>query len=272
MSLKKYEAFVRTVDLGSLTKAAQDLGSTQSRISHILSDLESEYGFCLMRRSRGGIELTEAGRLLLPKMREILHREQELSECIQEIRNANAGTVRIGVFTSVAVHWLPGMIRRFQAEHPGAKLEMRSGDYHDVDQWLREGSVDLGFVTLPGPEDMRIIPLAEDPLVAILPKDHRLAKLDKIPGSWRETPSSACSKALPTTSTGLWTTRAFTRISGLPPRTIMPSLPWWSRGWEFPSCPVCSSGVVLRIWRCGLWYPRPAEPLPWPSPRGRLCR
>ena len=96
MSLKKYEAFVRTVDLGSLTKAAQDLGSTQSRISHILSDLESEYGFCLMRRSRGGIELTEAGRLLLPKMREILHREQELSECIQEIRNANAGTVRIG--------------------------------------------------------------------------------------------------------------------------------------------------------------------------------
>ena len=176
MSLKKYEAFVRTVDLGSLTKAAQDLGSTQSRISHILSDLESEYGFCLMRRSRGGIELTEAGRLLLPKMREILRREQELSECIQEIRNANAGTVRIGVFTSVAVHWLPGMIRRFQAEHPGAKLEMRSGDYHDVDQWLREGSVDLGFVTLPGPEDMRIIPL-----VAILPKDHRLAKLEKIP-------------------------------------------------------------------------------------------
>lgn len=53
MSLKKYEAFVRTVDLGSLTKAAQDLGSTQSRISHILSDLESEYGFCLMRRSPG---------------------------------------------------------------------------------------------------------------------------------------------------------------------------------------------------------------------------
>ncbi|HAL87560.1 MAG TPA: LysR family transcriptional regulator [Clostridiales bacterium] len=181
MSLKKYEAFVRTVDLGSLTKAAQSLGSTQSRISHILNDLETEYGFCLMRRSRSGIVLTEAGRLVLPKMREILRREQELSECIREIRNANAGTVRIGVFTSVAVHWLPGMIRRFQAEHPGAKLEMRSGDYHDVDQWLREGSVDVGFVTLPGPAGTGIIPLAEDPLVVILPKDHRLAKLEKIP-------------------------------------------------------------------------------------------
>ena len=181
MSLKKYEAFVRTVELGSLTKAAQSLGSTQSRISHILSDLEAEYGFSLLRRSRGGIELTEAGRLVLPKMQEILSKEQAFAECVDEIRNANAGTVRVGVFTSVAVHWLPGMIRSFQAEHPGAHLEMRNGDYHDVDQWLREGSVDLGFVTLPAPAGMRTIPMAEDPLVAILPRDHRLARLEQIP-------------------------------------------------------------------------------------------
>ena len=181
MSLKKYEAFVRTVELGSLTKAAQALGSTQSRISHILNDLEEEYGFRLMHRSRGGIELTEAGRLLLPKMQAILQKEQELSESVGEIRSADAGTVRLGVFTSVAVHWLPGMIRAFQAAHPRAQLEMRNGDYHDVEQWLREGSVDLGFITLPGPEGMRTIPLAEDPLVAILPKGHRLAALSQIP-------------------------------------------------------------------------------------------
>ena len=181
MSLKKYEAFVRTVELGSLTKAAQALGSTQSRISHILNDLEEEYGFRLMHRSRGGIELTEAGRLLLPKMQAILQKEQELSESVGEIRSADAGTVRLGVFTSVAVHWLPGMIRSFQAAHPRAQLEMRNGDYHDVEQWLREGSIDLGFITLPGPEGMRTIPLAEDPLVAILPKGHRLAALSQIP-------------------------------------------------------------------------------------------
>ena len=181
MSLKKYEAFVRTVELGSLTKAAQSLGSTQSRISHILNDLEEEYGFRLMHRSRGGIELTEAGRLLLPKMQAIVEKEQALSECVDEIRSADAGTVRLGVFTSVAVHWLPGMIRAFQTAHPRAQLEMRSGDYHDVEQWLREGSVDLGFITLPGPAGMRTIPLAEDPLVAILPKGHRLAALSQIP-------------------------------------------------------------------------------------------
>ena len=183
MSLKKYEAFVRTVELGSLTKAAQSLGSTQSRISHILNDLEEEYGFRLMHRSRGGIELTEAGRLLLPKMQAIVQKEQALADCVAEIRNADAGTVRLGVFTSVAVHWLPGMIRSFQAVHPKAQLEMRSGDYHDVEQWLREGSVDVGFITLPGSAGMQTIPLAEDPLVVILPKGHRLAQLNQIPTS-----------------------------------------------------------------------------------------
>ena len=181
MSLKKYEAFVRTVELGSLTKAADALGSTQSRISHILSDLEEEYGFSLMRRSRGGVELTEAGRLLLPRMQVLLQKERELQELIGDIRSADAGTVRLGAFTSVAVHWLPGMIRAFQEAHPRTELEMHNGDYHDMEQWLRDGDVDLGFVTLPAPQGVRAIPLAQDPLVAILPRGHRLAAMERIP-------------------------------------------------------------------------------------------
>ena len=172
MSLKKYEAFVRTVELGSLTKAAEALGSTQSRISHVLSGLEEEYGFVLLRRNRSGIRLTEAGEMVLPKMQEILQKDRELTELVEDIRSADAGTVRLGAFTSVAVHWLPGMIRTFQSAN---------GDYHDMEQWLREGEVDLGFVTLPAPEGMRTIPLTQDPLVAIMPKNHRLAQLDEIP-------------------------------------------------------------------------------------------
>lgn len=181
MSLKKYEAFVRTVELGSLTRAAQDLGSTQSRISHILSSLEEEYGFSLLRRSRSGISLTEAGAMVLPKMQAILQKDRELAELVGDIRSADAGTVRLGAFTSVAVHWLPGMIRAFQAAHPKAELQMLNGDYHDMEQWLRAGEVDLGFVTLPAPEGVRTIPLAEDPLVAILPHGHRLTALERIP-------------------------------------------------------------------------------------------
>lgn len=181
MSLKKYEAFVRTVQMGSLTRAAQSLGSTQSRISHILRDLEEEYGFALMERDRGGIRLTEAGKMILPRMEAILQKEQELGQLLEDIRSANAGSVRLGAFTSVAVHWLPGMIHTFQQKHPGAELEMFNGDYHDIEQWLNGGEIDLAFVTLPAPEGVKTVILAEDPLVAVLPRGHRLAQMDRIP-------------------------------------------------------------------------------------------
>lgn len=181
MSMKKYEAFVRTVELGSLTKAAEELGSTQSRISHVLKDLEAGFGFPLLRRSRKGVELTEAGAALLPKMQRILEENRELEELAAEIRNADAGTVRLGAFTSVAVHWLPGMIRTFQEQHPKTDLQMLNGDYHDMEQWLKQGDIDLGFVSLPAPAGVCTIALYEDPLVAILPKGHPLARLERIP-------------------------------------------------------------------------------------------
>lgn len=180
MSIKKYEAFVMTARLGSLTKAAEVLGSTQSRVSHVLADMEAEYGFSLMNRGRGGVQLTEAGAMLFPLMEEVLQKNRNLEAMIKDIREAAAGTVRLGTFSSVAVHWLPGMIQMFQSRYPRVELEMLSGDYSDIDQWLSDGSIDLGFVTLPAPENTNVIPLAQDPLVAILPKGHRLAAMDTV--------------------------------------------------------------------------------------------
>ena len=180
MRIKQYEVFAKTVELGSLTRAAEALDSTQSRISHVLSAMEEEYGFCLMQRSRSGVTLTEAGAMLLPKMEAILRQHRELEALIADIRNANAGTVRLGTFTSVAVHWLPGMIQAFQSAHPQVELKMFSGDYADVEQWLGDGTVDLAFVSLPAPENTRAIPLVEDELLAILPKGHPLANQPRI--------------------------------------------------------------------------------------------
>lgn len=180
MSIKQYEVFAKTAELGSLTRAAEALNSTQSRISHVLSAMEEEYGFCLMQRSRSGVALTEAGAMLLPKMEAIVQQNRELEALIADIRNADTGTIRLGAFTSVAVHWLPGMIQAFQAAHPQVELKLFNGDYFDVEQWLQDGTVDIAFVTLPAPGGTRAIPLAEDELLAILPKGHPLAAQPKI--------------------------------------------------------------------------------------------
>ena len=175
MAASKYEIFLKVVELGSLTRAAEEFGYTQSGVSHVISSLEEEFGFPMLIRRRSGARLTPDGARVLPAIRGIVASTEQLNQLVSEINGLHAGTVRLGVFTSVAVHWLPGMIKAFQQDYPTVDFQLMNGDYHDVESWLADGSIDLGFVNLPLELDCPCIPLLEDPLLAILPKDHRLA-------------------------------------------------------------------------------------------------
>ena len=175
MDTKKYEVFEKIVELSSLSRAAEELGLTQSGVSHILASLEEEFGFPLLKRSRVGARLTPEGERLMPFVRDILRSQEQLDQTAAELRGLAAGTVRIGTFTSVAVHWLPGMLQEFGRLYPRVEFKLFNGDYHDVDRWLADGSVDVGFITLPTALRCECIPLREDPLLAVLPEDHPLA-------------------------------------------------------------------------------------------------
>ena len=181
MNLSKYQVFLKVVELGSLTRAAEALGYTQSGVSHIIGSLEDELGFTLLTRSRAGVRLTADGERLLPAVRAILNGVSQLEQIVAAIRGLDTGVIRVGSFTSVAVHWLPGMIKTFQQAHPNIEFRLLNGDYHDVERWLQDGSVDVGFVALPARIDCRTVPLREDRLLAILPRDHPKAKLDRFP-------------------------------------------------------------------------------------------
>ncbi len=175
MDTKKYEVFVKTVEEASLTRAAEVLGLTQSGVSHIIAAIESEVGLPLLKRTRTGAKLTPEGEKLIPYIREIVHWEKRMKDEVQRMHELSAGTIRIGTFTSVATHWLPAMMMEFQKEYPQIDFQLFNGDYHDVDRWIADGSVDIAFITLPTDLKCRVIPLYEDPLVAILPKKHPLA-------------------------------------------------------------------------------------------------
>ena len=179
MSLKKFEAAEAVCRLGSLKKAAEELGYTQSGISHMISGLEQELGVSLLTRSKGGAVLTQEGARLMPMIRDMLTGYREILETASEL--SRGGVVKIGAFTSVAVNWLPGIIRMYREKHPEFRINMMNGDYNDVNIWLNNGEIDLGFIALPGPEGCRCIPLAEDPLAVVLPAGHRLCGMDPVP-------------------------------------------------------------------------------------------
>ena len=71
MSLQKYTALLKTVELGSISRAAEEMGYTQSAVSRMIADLEEQWGLDLLRRSRAGVSLTSSGKRLLPILRSI---------------------------------------------------------------------------------------------------------------------------------------------------------------------------------------------------------
>ncbi len=181
MNLAKYEALAAVVETGSLTLAARELGITQSAVSHSLESLEKELGLPLVKRSRAGATLTAEGERLMPAVRALLNSAEQLGQTAAAIRGLDTGMVRIGAFTSVAVHWLPVVLQEFQRDYPKVDFRLLNGDYHDVEQWLQDGSIDIGFVNMPCTLDCECIPLMEDRLLAILPLNSRFASYPKFP-------------------------------------------------------------------------------------------
>ena len=175
--LLKYLAFVRTVERGSCTKAAEDLHYAQSSVSKMIADLESEWGMTLLERSKSGVCLTSAGEQLLPYLRKALCGYDELEGQILRMQGLETGTVRIGTFSSVAINWLPNIFSKLRRDYPGIGYEMLLGDYDEVERWIADGRVDCGFLRLPT-EDT--IPLTKDEYKVILPVGHPLAEKETI--------------------------------------------------------------------------------------------
>lgn len=176
MDLKKYKVFLTAVDLGSFTKAAAQLGYTPSGVTHMMNALEEELGFQILTRGKNGVLLTENGERLVPLLRELLNLEEEYSQTVSEINGLNAGTIRIGSYSSIAVHWLPKIIKSFQAYYPNIKIKLMEGIRQEVVTWLEERKIDLGFMSYQPGMKFDWVPLKDDPMIAVLPINHPLAK------------------------------------------------------------------------------------------------
>ena len=175
-NLLKYLAFVKTVDKGSFTKAADSLNYAQSSISKMIADLEKEWGISLLQRNKKGVCLTSSGKQLLPYARKILSDFEEMQQKVYAINDIQSGTVRIGTFSSVAINWLPNIFSKFQKDYPGIDYEMLLGDYDEVEKWIDEGRVDCGFLRLSSSSNFDVISLKRDEYKAVLPVNHPLVQ------------------------------------------------------------------------------------------------
>ena len=174
MSLAKYEILQNVAEAQSFTKAAGQLGLTQSAVSHAISNLEKEFGFPLIHRSRSSVSLTADGQTMLVAMRKVLQAEELLRQEASHINGLTKGTIRVGLISSISTNWMPSIIRLMEQDYPGIRIELREGDYYQIEKWLIGGEIECGFLNRPSTKHFQYIPLIKDPLMCIVSSENPL--------------------------------------------------------------------------------------------------
>lgn len=172
MDTKKLAALVAAVRLGSFTRAAEELGYTQSGLTHMMNSLEKDVGFPLLVRGRTGVRLTPAGQRIFPLVQECLNGAKALEREILLINTQQEESVRVAAYDSISRHWLPEVIQQFRRAHPDVGVDIQMGSVQEVYRWVQEGRVDMCFASRQESVALDWTPLKDDELFAILPPDY----------------------------------------------------------------------------------------------------
>ncbi len=171
MDIKKLELLADVAETLNFTKTGERTGYTQSGVSHVLKGLETELGFPLFIRTKKGVMLTSCAEQILPYIKELLHTNEMLEQTISSLKGMTHGRLTIGAFASISIHWLPPIIRRFREKHPNITINLKEGGARDIESWLEQGIVDIGFFSRRPESQLEWIPLLDDPMMAVLPRD-----------------------------------------------------------------------------------------------------
>jgi DNA-binding transcriptional LysR family regulator len=179
MEIRQLQLFVALAQEGSFTKAARRMNIVQSGLSVSIKELEQELGTRLFDRTTRRVNLTTAGSLFLDHVRASLI---ELQDGVQAVRSQDGivrGRLHLGILQSLGPYLqLPLVLQRFRSTFPQIEFAVRAMSNDRIPADVRSGSVDLSFYAVIGKAEwpgVRVIPYAQDSLVAICSRNHRFA-------------------------------------------------------------------------------------------------
>lgn len=173
-------AFVAVADHGGFSAAAEQLHLTQPAVSKRIALLEESLQARLFDRLGRQVVLTEAGRMLLPRARQMLAEAEAARRALQDLGQDIGGRLSLATSHHIGLHRLPALLRRFTAQHPRAALDIRFMDSEQAYAQVLRGDVELAVTTLgPAEAPLRATPVWHDPLRFAVAPDHPLARLPK---------------------------------------------------------------------------------------------
>ncbi len=177
MELRHLRYFIAVAEERSVTVAASKrLHTAQPSLSRQLRDLEEEVGTALFTRGARGIELTDAGHAFLVHARLAVGEAAEAVQAARRVARPAKAVFAVGFLTGQEVDWLPHVTRILRAELPKIEFKVTSMYSPELAEAVQNGEVDLGFGRVEPKPGVTYHVIAKEPIVVILPSDHRLAK------------------------------------------------------------------------------------------------
>jgi len=182
MELRHLRYFVAVAEEGSLLTAAQRrLHTSQPSLSRQIRDLESEVGVKLLERQARGVALTAAGRVFLDHARLALLQVEAATDGARRADQPEKPVLSMGFLAGQEVVWLPHALRILREEAPQAEITLCSQSSPELALGLMRGKLDVAFLRHERQTDgLTFKVLAKEPLIAVLPADHRLTSRKKI--------------------------------------------------------------------------------------------
>lgn len=179
MDLDQLRYFLRVAERQNFTRAAEDLGISQPALSRAIQKLEEELGQPMFERKSRSVVLTDAGKLLQSRARQVLTIIEDTQAEITD--DGQSGRVRVGAIPTVAPYFLPEVLRSFSREHPKATLIVQENTTDVLLKSCTQGEIDLAILALPVPAKyLEVEELFEEELLLVLPPEHPLVQQEKI--------------------------------------------------------------------------------------------
>jgi DNA-binding transcriptional LysR family regulator len=183
MELRQLAHFLAVAEERHFTRAAARVHLTQSSLSTSVRALERELGSDLFVRSTRHVELTEAGRALLPAARRTVAAAEDGRDAVAAVRGLVRGHLAIGAIQSLGQVDLPGLLARFHRRHPAVTLRIHHVGAPELVRRTADGEIDLALVDLPlGPQGNRVRArtIATESLQLAVAADDPLARRSRI--------------------------------------------------------------------------------------------
>ncbi|MCW8924149.1 MAG: LysR family transcriptional regulator [Gammaproteobacteria bacterium] len=177
MDIQNIKAFLAVSETESFSRAAEALHLTQPAISKRIQSMEQHLDIHLFDRIGKSVQLTEAGRALIPAYQRILGELEESERIISNLRETTRGHLRFATSHHVGLHRLPAILGKYAKNYPDVDLELQFMDSEQACQQVLYGDIELGIVTLPSQPDERLSlqTVWNDPMHCVVAADHPLA-------------------------------------------------------------------------------------------------